>query len=91
MKLQDVCNLFIVALFFLGLSFLRFIGLVVSMKGEMSMKLTKAKVAIYFASLLETLWAMLVSYVVGTSLSPIAHKLLFVVDVIDKEHCYLAP
>jgi len=47
-----------------------------SLKGEMPMrKKVFHNVKLLTAATLESIWAMLVSYAVGTSLSPIVHKL----------------
>jgi hypothetical protein len=45
------------------------------LKGEMSMRnKIKNNIKLFVASLLETIWAMAISAVVGISLSPIVHK-----------------
>lgn len=59
----------------ISLSVLRFIGLWVSMKGEMSMNIKRTRMVLFVASAIETIWAMMVSCAVGTWLSPIVHKL----------------
>jgi hypothetical protein len=61
---------------FIVLTLLRYLSyqLVSSLKGEMRMKTFAYHVSFFSSSVLETLWAVGVSLLVGISLSPIVHK-----------------
>lgn len=70
---QDL-GIILVALF--AMSVARYVSylLVTNCKGEIHMKNMYYQVGLYASSVLETLWAVGVSFLVGISLSPIIHK-----------------
>lgn len=96
---QDLCVLPIALLVVVCLGLIRFLSLKLipyKAKGEMPIKKWVLNMRQLLSALTETVWAMLVSYTVGTSLSPIVHKSplvggFFIVSVVGQKGAPVSP